>query len=30
VLSQVGTARIGNVVDPNYSVVARFPKACLP
>jgi len=30
VLSQVGTARIGNVVDPNYSVVARFPKHCLP
>ncbi|MEA3400072.1 MAG: acetamidase/formamidase family protein [Armatimonadota bacterium] len=30
VLSQVGTTRIGNVVDPNYSVVARFPKAYLP
>ena len=22
----IGSARIGNVVDPNYSVVARFPK----
>ncbi len=30
VLSQVGTTRIGNVVDPNYSVVARFPKRYLP
>lgn len=30
VLSQVGTARVGNVVDTNYSVVARFPKTCLP
>ncbi len=30
VLSQVGSARIGNVVDPNYSVVARFPKCYLP
>ena len=30
VLSQVGSARVGNVVDPNYSVVARFPKRYLP
>ncbi len=30
VLSQVGTARVGNVVDTNYSVVARFPKTFLP
>lgn len=30
VLSQVGTARIANVVDPNYTVVAKFPKALLP
>ncbi|MGD9497072.1 MAG: acetamidase/formamidase family protein [Armatimonadota bacterium] len=30
VLSQVGSARIGNAVDPNYSVVARFPKRYLP
>ncbi len=29
-LSQVGTARVGNVVDPAYSVVARFPKSLLP
>lgn len=28
--SQVGTMRIGNVVDPCYTVVAKFPKACLP
>ena len=26
VLSQVGTARVGNVVDPKYTVVAKFPK----
>lgn len=30
VLSQVGTARVGSVVDTNYSVVARFPKQFLP
>lgn len=30
VVSQVGTARIGNVVDPLYTVVAKFPKALLP
>ncbi len=30
VLSQVGTARVGNVVDPNYTVVAKFPKKYLP
>lgn len=29
-VSQLGTARIGNVVDPNYCVVARFPKKYLP
>jgi len=29
-LSQVGIMRVGNVVDPNYSVVAKFPKAYLP
>ena len=29
-LSQVGSARIGNVVDPNCSVVARFPMRYLP
>jgi amidase len=30
VLSQVGTARVANVVDPLYTVVAKFPKAMLP
>jgi acetamidase/formamidase len=29
-VSQVGTARIANVVDPLYTVVAKFPKALLP
>lgn len=28
--AQVGTMRIGNVVDPQYTVVAKFPKSCLP
>jgi acetamidase/formamidase len=28
--AQVGTMRIGNVVDPNYTVVAKFPKRYLP
>jgi acetamidase/formamidase len=28
-LSQVGRSRIGNVVDPNYSVVAKFPRKYL-
>jgi len=28
--SQVGTMRIGNIVDPNYTVVAKFPKKYLP
>jgi acetamidase/formamidase len=28
--AQVGTMRIGNVVDPCYTVVAKFPKAFLP
>jgi len=30
VVSQVGTMRIGNIVDPNYTVVAKFPKEYLP
>ena len=30
VVTQVGTARIGNVVDPNYTIVAKFPKRYLP
>ncbi len=29
-LSQVGTARVANVVDPNYTVVSKFPKKYLP
>jgi len=29
-VSQVGGCRVGNVVDPNYSVVAKFPKQYLP
>jgi len=30
VVSQASTTRIGNVVDPRYTVVAKFPKTCLP
>jgi acetamidase/formamidase len=30
VVSQVGTVRVANIVDPNYTVVARFPKSLLP
>jgi amidase len=30
VTSQVGVVRVANVVDPNYTVVAKFPKALLP
>jgi acetamidase/formamidase len=29
-MAQVGTMRIGNVVDPCYSVVSKFPKRYLP
>ena len=29
VISQVATIRIGNVVDPNYTVVVKFPKKYL-
>jgi len=29
-VSQIGSARVGNVVDPNYTVVAKFPKRHLP
>lgn len=29
-LSQVGSCRVGNVVDVNYTVVAKFPRHCLP
>ncbi len=28
-ISQVGTCRVGNVVDPKYTVVAKFPKKYL-
>jgi len=30
VLSQVGSARVANVVDPNFTIVAKFPKKYLP
>ena len=30
VVSQVGSTRVANAVDPNYTVVARFPKKYLP
>jgi acetamidase/formamidase len=30
VVSQGGHTRVANVVDPNYTVVAKFPKALLP
>lgn len=30
VVSQAGHSRIANVVDPNYTVMAKFPKALLP
>ena len=30
VFSQVGSARVANVVDPNFTVVAKFPKRYLP
>jgi amidase len=29
-VSQVATVRVGNVVDPIYTVAAKFPKAYLP
>ncbi len=29
-LSQVGKAEVANVVDPNYTVIAKFPKKHLP
>lgn len=29
-MSQVGRCRVGNVVDPKYTVVAKFPKRYLP
>ena len=30
IVSQAGTSRIANVVDPNYTVMAKFPKKLLP
>ncbi|HVJ26811.1 MAG TPA: acetamidase/formamidase family protein [Vicinamibacterales bacterium] len=30
VVSQAGHSRIANVVDPNYTVMAKFPKKLLP
>jgi amidase len=30
IASQVGVVRVANVVDPNYTVIAKFPKALLP
>lgn len=30
IVSQAGSARVANVVDPLYTVVAKFPKALLP
>jgi acetamidase/formamidase len=30
IASQLGEVRVANVVDPNYTVVAKFPKALLP
>lgn len=30
VVSQAGVVRVANVVDPNYTVVAKFPKSLLP
>jgi acetamidase/formamidase len=30
VVSQAGVVRVANVVDPNYTVVAKFPKRFLP
>jgi amidase len=29
-MSQTATIRVGNIVDPNYTVVAKFPKDYLP
>jgi acetamidase/formamidase len=30
VVSQGGVTRVANVVDPNYTVMAKFPKSALP
>ena len=30
IASQVGEVRVANIVDPNYTVIAKFPKKLLP
>jgi hypothetical protein len=30
VASQVGEVRVADIVDPNYTVIAKFPKKLLP
>jgi acetamidase/formamidase len=30
IVSQAGHARVANVVDPNYTVMSKFPKTLLP
>jgi len=30
IASQAGTVRVANMVDPNYTIVAKFPKSALP
>ena len=30
VFSQLAVSRVANVVDPNYTVMAKFPKKYLP
>jgi amidase len=30
IVSQAGVTRVANVVDPNYTVMAKFPKTALP
>ena len=30
IVSQLGEVRVANIVDPNYTVVAKFPKKLLP
>jgi acetamidase/formamidase len=30
VASQAGVVRVANIVDPHYTVVAKFPKRLLP
>jgi acetamidase/formamidase len=30
VVSQVGVVRVANIVDPNYTAIAKFPRKLLP